>query len=144
VCNPATLQVLWTSPPGSITPFESVTTTSFSINLGDANLASAVVRIGPQSIDLKALGSSPLIVPTTLPVSGTFAPQYTYGNPVTSSTTSGVTSTTALKVFSDFETFITGVQAAMNAANPAKQLEARGIYNPATNTFTATSINFVL
>jgi len=144
VCNPASLQVLWTSPPGSITPFESVTTTSFSINLGDANLASAVVRIGPQSIDLKSLGSSPLIVPTTLPVSGTFAPQYTYGNPVTSSTTSGVTSTTALEVFSNFETFITGVQAAMNAANPARQLEARGIYNPATNTFTATSINFVL
>ena len=32
----------------------------------------------------------------------------------------------------------------LGAANPAPQLEARGIYDRTTNTFTATSINFVL
>ena len=32
----------------------------------------------------------------------------------------------------------------MNATNPARQFEAPGVYNRATNTFTATSINFVL
>jgi hypothetical protein len=144
VCEPASLQVLWVVPPGTITPFEAVSGTGFSINLGNAYLATAVIRIGPESIDLKSLPASPLIVPTTLPVTTTFAPQYAFGNPDTASTTSTVTSTTALKIYSNFDTFITGLQAAMDAANPAKQLEARGVYNRATNTFTATSIDFVL
>jgi len=36
------------------------------------------------------------------------------------------------------------VNATMNTASPARQLEAHGIYNRTTNVFTATSVNLVL
>jgi len=143
VCDPASLQILWMSP-GSTSPFESFSSSGFSINLGSANLYSAVIRIGPENIDVKSLPASPLLVPTSLPTTSTFSPQFSYGNPSTSSTTSLVTSTTVLSVTSSFLTFTEGVKSTLNAANPALQLEARGLYNRTTNTFTATSIDFVL
>ncbi len=144
LCQPASLQVLWTSPPGTITPFEVVSSAGFSINLANAELNSGVIRIGPESIDLKSLPASPQVVPTTLTATSTFSPQYTYGNPATFTSTSTVTSTTAISTFSDFPSFITGLNGAMNATNPARQLEARGVYDRVTNIFRATSINFVL
>jgi hypothetical protein len=145
VCDPASLQVVWVSPPGTVTPFEVSSTSEFSINLSNAALYSAVIRIGPESIDMKSLPASPLVVPTTLPVTSTFAPIYAFGNPATSTTTSGgVAPTTALLIYSDFATFSAKLNAAISAANPAEQLVARGVYNRMTNTFTATSINFVL
>ena len=144
VCDPASLQVVWTSPPGTLTPFEALSAAGFSINLSDAELVSAVIRIGPESIDLNSLPASPLVVPTTLPATGIFSPQYTVGNPNSATTTSTVTSTTTLEVYSNFAQFVTEVNTAMNSDNPARQLQARGVYDRATNTFTATSIDFVL
>jgi hypothetical protein len=47
-------------------------------------------------------------------------------------------------VYSSFPSFITGLTTALSATNPALQLEARGVFNRTTNTFTATSISFVL
>jgi hypothetical protein len=144
LCQPASLQVLWTSPPGTLTPFEVSSTSGFSINLGNTDLYSAVIRIGPESIDLTSLPASPQVVPTTLTATSTFSPQYTYGNPATFTSTSSVTSSSAIATFGDFTSFINGLNGAMNAANPARQLEARGVYDRATNIFRATSINFVL
>lgn len=144
LCQPASLQVVWNSPQGTLTPFEVSSSTGFSINLGNTELYSAVIRIGPESIDLTTLPASPQVVPTTLTATSTFSPQYTYGNPATYTTTSASTSTTAIVTFSDFPTYIAALNGAMNAANPARQLEARGVYDRATNIFRATSINFVL
>jgi hypothetical protein len=88
----------------------------------------------------------------------TFAPQYSVGNPynttgtittVTAATATNVTSGTAtyvnnVDVFNSFPTFVTQVNSMLSAANPALQFEAHGVYDRATNTFTATSINLVL
>ena len=84
-------------------------------------------------------------MPTSLPVTTTFAPQYTVGNPSTATATPTLaTPTTALDVYSSFAGFVTEVNAAMNSASPAVQFQASGVYNRTANTFTATSINLVL
>jgi hypothetical protein len=126
-------------------PFESFSATGFSLKLNDPSvLYYAVIRIGPEAIDLQTLPSSPLIVPTTLPITQTFSPRYAWGVPSTASTTATVTSTTALSVSSVFNDFFGGVAGTINTTNPALQLQATGVYSRSTNTFTATSINFVL
>ena len=79
------------------------------------------------------------------PVTSTFAPLYTVGNPTTATVAAGgAASTTALYEYSSYASFDAKLTTTIGAANPAEQLEARGIYNRTTNTFTATSINFVL
>lgn len=155
---PASLQVQWDIPTGSTTPFTALSDSGFSINLSDAHFSSGVIRIGPESIALTSLPASPQIVPTTLPVTTTFSPQYSVGNPsnttatvtiVTAPTATNVTSGTAtyinnIDVFSSFPSFVTEVNAMLSSAAPAVQFEARGVYDRSTNTFTATSINVVL
>ena len=139
VCNPGSLQVVWTSPPGTTAPFDTVSSSGFTINLAQAEYLTGVIRIGPQSIDLKSIPAV-TVVPTTLPVTSTFSPLYAFGNP-------GVTATTAvtgISVYSSFSQFIAALTPAISATNPVKQLEARGVYDRATNTFIATSVNVVL
>ncbi|MGA2398893.1 MAG: hypothetical protein ABSG30_12620 [Steroidobacteraceae bacterium] len=143
VCDPAVMQVIWSSP-GTVSPFSANTGSSFTINLANASLSSAVISIGPQTIAMASLPASPTIVGTALAVTGTFAPRYVWGNPVTSTTTTTVTSTTNLDTTSDFSTFLSGLTSELSTTNPAVQMMARGIYNPATNTFTATAIDFAL
>jgi hypothetical protein len=143
VCEPASLEVVWRGTDAA--PFESISETSFSLKLGAPSVYLAVIRIGAEAIDLKTLPSSPLIVPTTLPVTQTFSPRYAWGVPSTASTTAAVTSTTALKVSSVFADMIGGVSDTLNTVtHTVSQLQATGVYNRGTNTFTATSINFVL
>jgi hypothetical protein len=140
VCNPGSLQVVWTSPPGTIAPFDVVSTSGFTINLSQADYLTGVIRIGPQSIDLKSVPAV-MVVPTTLPVTSTFSPSYAFGNPGVSAST---TVTTGISVYSSFSQFLAALTPAITATNPVKQLEARGVYDRAANTFTATSINVVL
>ncbi len=139
VCNPGSLQVIWTSPPGTVAPFLSVSSAGFTIDLSQAELLSGVIRIGPQSIDLKS-APAVMVVPTTLPVTSIFSPRYSFGNPAS------ITSTTTASIFvySNFSDFIAALTPAISATNPVKQLEATGVYDAATNTFVATSINIVL
>jgi hypothetical protein len=139
VCNPGSLQVVWTSPPGTTAPFVSVSSSGFTVDLSQAEYLSGVIRIGPQSIDLKSVPAV-MVVPTTLPVTSIFSPSYAFGDPgVTAATT-----VSTISVYSSFSDFIAALTPAISATNPVKQLEARGVYDAATNTFVATSINFVL
>jgi hypothetical protein len=139
VCDPGSLQVIWTSPPGTDAPFVSVSSAGFTIDLSQAEFLSGVIRIGPQSIELTSVPAV-TVVPTTLPVTSTFSPRYAFGDPgVTAVTTAPV-----ISVYSNFPDFIAALTPEITAANPVKQLEARGVYDAATNTFVATSINFVL
>jgi len=147
VCDPAVLSVLWTA--GTTTPFTTFTDQSFSINLANTAITAATLQIGSESVPMSSLPSSPAIVPTSNATTETFAPRYTWGNPLTStvdavSTTSDVAATTQLNASSSFSVFVSGVTATLGTAAPAKQLVVRGIYNRATNTFTATAIDFAL
>jgi hypothetical protein len=145
VCDPAIMQVTWSST-GTTTPFSANTGSSFTINLANAQIESAVILIGPQTIAMTSLPASPTVVGTSLAVTQTFAPRYSWGNVVTSTTTStaSTASTTALDATSDFATFLSGLTSTLSSTNPAVQMMARGIYNPATNTFTATAVDFAL
>jgi hypothetical protein len=162
VCTPASLRVTWAA--GTIKPFATLTASSLTIDLSNAAYTSGVIRIGPESIDLKSLAATPEIIPVPPPATGIpgaagaaglpaiFLPLYSVGNPTTASATtttpsSGSTATTAstaISVFNRFPTFVTEVGETMNAANPALQFEARGFYNSTTNIFSASSINVVL
>ena len=150
-CVPASLRVAW-SGMGTAAPFSALTASGMTVDLTNAALVSAVIRIGPESIDLKAAGLSPQIIPTAPPApvvatassSGSqaitlppvFLPSYSYGNPL-------AVAPAGISIFSVFDTFASGLPAAIAAA-PALQLEARGTYNRAANTFNALSVSVVL
>jgi hypothetical protein len=145
VCTPASLQVTW--PSGTTTPFTGFSQDGFSIDLSNAQLQTAQILIGGETIALTSLPASPQIVPTTSPMTSTFSPQYTVGNPTTSSifpTSTVAVSATAINCFALFFSFADEVNRTMNSANPALQMQARGVYNRATNTFIATTVNLVL
>jgi Domain of unknown function (DUF4382) len=144
VCDPASLEIVWASASGNTTPFNSVTSSSFSIDVANPSLLTGVIRIGPESIALQSLPAGPLIVPTVLAATQTFAPRYAWGNVATSTTTSNANSTTALDVTSSFADFVQGWNGKLTSAAPALQLHATGVYDRTTNTFTATNISFVL
>jgi hypothetical protein len=157
VCQPASLRVLYTYPSGTAAPFATLSTTSLTLDKTNAALVSAVVTIGPLTIDLTTLPTNLTLMPTTLPVvtpttttSSTqptpFGPQYSIGNPVASTITETVTTASAtLHVYSSFPSFVTdGYNGLASATNPVLQLTARGVYDSTTNTFTATGINVVL
>ncbi len=163
VCVPASLQVTW-SGTGTTAPFSTFTTSGLTINLSSANFSSGVIRIGPESIDLKSLTASPTITPLAPGPTGTpgaigtaglqavFLPLFSVGNPTTSSATtttptSGTvvsTVTTALDAYNTYADFAARVEASLNASNPALQFVATGVYNRTLNTFTAFKIDLVL
>jgi hypothetical protein len=144
VCEPASLQVVW-DDPGTLAAFSSLSDAGFTVDLTSSHIYSAVIRIGPESIDLTSLPASPQVVPTTLPVTSTFAPQFTVGNPTSSSTTETVlTATTTLRVYNTFAGFVAQYRATLDEDNLVRQLEVHGVYNRATNILTATSVNLVL
>jgi hypothetical protein len=147
VCDPAVLSVLWTA--GTTTPFTTFSDQSVVINLANTALTAATIQIGPETFTLSSLPSSPVIVPTPNATTETFAPRYTWGDPLTStvdaaSTTYDVASTTEFAASSSFSAFVSGVTATLTSTAPAKQLVARGIYDRTTNTFTATAIDLAL
>ena len=143
VCDPAVLSVNWGAGT-TTTPFTSINDHSFTIDLANTKIVSATIQIGPETILMSSLPSSPTVVPTTLASTETFAPRYSWGNPVTSSSTEIVASTTNLKISSVFSEFASGALTGVTTTDPALQLVARGIYDRATNTFTATAIDFAL
>jgi hypothetical protein len=140
---PARLQVDWTSA-GTTAPFATLTNTGLTIDLANANLTSAVIRIGSESIDLKAPTSvSPLIVPQVPPpatagLPAVFLPLFAIGGP-----TPATTNTTGITVYNTFSTFVTQLPTSIVAATPALHFVATGVYNRGSNTFTASSIDVV-
>jgi hypothetical protein len=139
VCDPAILQVTWNKSP---TPFTTLSDAGFSLNLDLASTAQ--IRIGPEVITL-AGAPAVTVVPTTLAVTSTFAPRYSVGNPATATiTTTLALNTSSIASYSSFSSWVSQVNSTLTSTAPGLQLTATGIYDRATNTFTATSIDFVL
>jgi hypothetical protein len=150
-CMPASMRVVWASP-GTSAPFTGLSSAGLSVDLTNPSLTSAIIRIGPESIDMKTLAVNPTLVPTATPTSTTatasatgsvpqtlppvFLPEYSYGNPL-------AVPPAGISQFSAFATFESGLATAL-ATTPALQFEARGTYDRATNNFTAISVNVVL
>jgi hypothetical protein len=137
---PAYLQADWNS--GTTAPFTSATDAGLTINLANASLSSAVIRIGSESIDLKAAATvTPLIVPQA-PPAGTsglpavFLPLFAIGN-------LSAANTTTIAVYNTFATFVAKLPTAIVAGTPALHFVANGVYNRGNNTFTASRIDVV-
>ena len=139
VCDPAVLEVSWGT--ATKTPFSNISSAGFSL---DITGATADIRIGPEVISLATLAPTLVVVPTSLTVTSTFAPRYTVGDPQSATITpSTATSTTFLQSYSAFSSWVSEAQTLV-ATSPASQMSATGIYDRASNTFTATSIDLVL
>lgn len=138
---PARLQVDWTSS-GTAAPFATLTSTGLTIDLNNASYSSGVIRIGSESIDLKSLAASPLVVPQPTPAAtpglpAVFLPLFAIGNLTTTAATTGIA------VYNSFPTFVTHLPTSIVAATPALHFVAVGTYNRSSNTFTASSIDVV-
>jgi len=120
------------------------TSTGLSLEVTAANVASAVIRVGGESIDLKALGMNPLIVPvgTPAPQAGlpdVFLPLFSIGSVAVATPT--VSSVVAYNSFASFAAKLPARLA--DAGSALQQLVASGTYNRGSNTFTATTIDVV-
>jgi hypothetical protein len=119
-----------------------LTSTSLTIDLSNAALATEQMRIGGETVDLKTLSASPSIVPAAaapaangLPL---FSPVFTVGAGSSSSVPTTVSS------FNGFAAFVTQLDTIFATPTPATQVVARGNFDRASNTFTASSIDVVL
>jgi hypothetical protein len=138
---PAHLQVDWTSA-GTTAPFATLANTGLTIDLSNPNYSAGVIRIGAETIDLKSLAASPLIVPQASPAAtpglpAVFLPLFAIGN------LTATANTTAMTVYNTFSTFVTQLPQSIVAATPARHFVAAGLYNRGNNTFTASSIDVV-
>jgi len=146
MCEPANLEVIYSGSTGAATPFVGLSVTGFFVNLAVA--AEARLWIGPEVVDLTTFPAKPRIVP--LPAANyanfatTFAPRYSFGDPLTSTTTSAVTSTTVLSDYSDFAEFAYQLASKIKSGNTVKRFVAHGVWNRTTDIFTAASIDLVL
>jgi len=140
---PATLAVTWTGT-GTAAPFATLTATGLTIDLTNAAFGTGQLRIGAQSIDITTLSATPNIVPavaaadptTSLPL---FSPLFSVGPGAISETT-----VNPITSFNEFAAFVTQLNTTFATPTPATQFVARGLYDSASNTFTASSIDVVL
>ncbi len=140
---PATLAVAWTGT-GTAAPFATLTDTGLTIDLTNAAFGSGQLRIGAETIDVTTLSATPNIVPAVAapdPTSGLplFMPRFSVGaGAISEATTSPIAS------FNTFAAFVTQLNTTFATPTPATQFVARGMYDRASNTFTASSIDVVL
>ncbi|HEV7358068.1 MAG TPA: hypothetical protein VGN99_08725 [Steroidobacteraceae bacterium] len=138
----ATLVVTWTGS-GTAAPFATLASTGLSIDLANAAFGSGQLRIGAETIDITTLSASPTIVPAApvpaangLPL---FVPVFSVG--------AGAISESAgapIQSFNGFGAFVTQLTTTFATPTPATKFVARGLYDRAGNTFTASSIDVVL
>ena len=145
VCDPASLQVLWSAGNRRAVRHQYLRPGSPSIS-AIRTLRSAVIRIGPESIDVKSCRQVPdrphhasRDLDLCASLYGRQSRDRHHARRQQHPCDHRLRTSTAA-----IASFDTKLNATIGAANPARQLEARGIYNRTTNTFTATSINFVL
>ena len=139
---PATLAVTWTGS-GTAAPFATLTATGMSIDLANAAFGSGQLRIGADAIDITTLAASPTIVPAAaVPAANglaLFVPVFSVG--------AGATAEAAgapIQSFNGFGPFVTQLTTTFATPTPATKFVARGLYDRASNTFTASSIDVVL
>jgi hypothetical protein len=140
--EPATLVVIW-SGTGTAAPFATLTSSGLTIDLANAAFASGQLRFGADSIDIKTLSATPMIVPAAAQPAANGLPLF---NPLFSvgPGANPETVTANISSFNGFGAFVTALNTTFATPTPATQFVARGFYNPTANTFTASSIDVVL
>jgi hypothetical protein len=141
---PAIMEVDWTNP-GTAAPFATLTDNGLTIDLTNAAFASGQIRIGAESIDLTATSSSPMVVPLVPPPAAAglppvLLPLFSAGPGATPEATTIV----PIDCFNSFTDFVTHMQTTLAAPTSATKFVATGLFNRATNTFTASRISVVI
>jgi hypothetical protein len=139
---PATIQITYAAG-GTTAPFSVLTSAGATLDLSNAALATQQMRIGGETVDLKTLSASPSIVPAAaapaangLPL---FSPVFSVGAGVAAAAV-----TPPIMSFNGFAAFVTQLNTTFATPTPATKVVARGLFNRASNTFTASSIDVVL
>ncbi len=140
---PATLAVAWTGS-GTAAPFATLTDSGLTIDLTNAAFGSGQLRIGAETVDITTLSASPSVVPAVAapdPTSGLplFNPRFSVGAGAISEAAG-----TPIASFAEFAAFVTQLTTTFATPTPATQFVARGMFDRASNTFTASSIDVVL
>ncbi|MEO7208550.1 MAG: hypothetical protein ABI356_01100 [Steroidobacteraceae bacterium] len=138
----ATLAVVWTGS-GTAAPFATLTATGLTIDLSNAAFGSGQLRIGAETLDITTLSATPSIVPAVAASAGNglplFNPRFSVGpGAISESSTGSITS------YITFADFVTRLNTTFATPTPATQFVARGMYDRASNTLTASSIDIVL
>ncbi len=138
--EPARIQVDWDTHGGTTAPFTQLNDQGIRIDLDNPRYVAGVIRIGSESIDLKSLAASPLIVPAPTPpatdLPAVFLPLFGVGGLTASDTTT-------ITVFNTFSDYVTQLPKSVVAATPALHFTANGTFNRSNNTFTASRIDVV-
>jgi hypothetical protein len=143
---PATLLVTWTGT-GTAAPFSSLTSSGLSIDLANAAFGGGLILIGAESIDITTLGATPQIVPEVptgvpTPPPGAppvFQPRFSVGPGGSAAVT-----VNPILSFNGFGAFVNQLNTTFATPTPATKFVANGVYNRASNIFTATRIDVVL
>ena len=141
---PATLAVVWTGT-GTAAPFATLTPTGLTIDLTNAAFGSGQLRIGADTINITTLSATPNIVPAVaVPAATTGLPLFNPRFSVGAAANPDVATNTPIMSFITFAAFVTQLNTTFATPTPATQFVARGMYDNASNTFTASSIDVVL
>jgi hypothetical protein len=124
----ATLDVAFRS--GSTTGFTTVSMSDLVVNLAGSN--THVIKIGPQTIDLTTLPTSPQIVPDPTGVDVFAILNWMSEMPV------------GLGLFNSYASFETALSGDLTSTTKVLRVFASGQYDQASNTFTASQIAVVL
>jgi hypothetical protein len=133
---PARLVAFWNGK-GTSTPFTTLDSTGFVLNLANANYSYGYIFVGQEPIDIKNLPSSPQITAMPPPANNTgltavFLPLFAIGDTLKD-----------VSVYNTWGTLETSLAGTALTTAPLTRLSARGTYDRATNTFTAETINFL-
>jgi hypothetical protein len=141
---PAVMEVDWTNP-GTAAPFATLDDSGLTIDLSNAAFASGQIRIGAESIDITTLGATPMVVPLVPPPPAAglpplLLPLFSLGPGATSEATTVV----PINSYNSFTEFVTQMQTTLAVPTSATKFVATGLFNRATNTFTASRISVVI
>ena len=143
--QPASIRVYW-GTAGTSAPFSAMAASGLTLDLSNASITSAVIRLGSESLALSSLPASPVIVaatgtaPTATGLPSTYTPLFSEGDPTVVGTDAAPDGVHVYSALSSYVTQLTTVF----TTKVALAFEARGTYDRTTNTFTASSINVVL
>ncbi len=120
--GPSTLIVEWTS--GTTTPFTTYSSSGLVVNLGNTAITSAILRTGPQTVQLSSLAASPTIIAGCASGTCSGSSEYAIGSAVN-----------GVQVYESATNFLDGVTNTLNGTNNVFKLVAIGTYDASTNTF---------
>lgn len=113
---------------GTVAPFLSMGSDGLLLDNGNPDIDQRhYIKQGPLLIDLTTLSSSTLIAPRE-----------------TGRTLFGIAGRDGLRLYTDFDDFVAALGAALDGANVARSMYARGLYDADTNVFTAWKIGVYL